>query len=225
MVLDIFHQAIDNWFRKAFEQPTEIQTKAWPEIQKQRNILISASTGSGKTLASFLSTIDDLIKQGLDGGLTDQTQVVYVSPLKALSNDIERNLHILLNGIREELKKSGLPEVKIKVLVRTEFDNQGDLIIGSSDLSHYYPVDTAKEMDGIVVEDIENMDERKLFDDIISKRSEACGYGPMRATMMTSKKLGATNSKILSHGNSGDTCGDYGSKIGYVSSGFYKLNS
>ena len=119
MVLERFHSSVANWFKNTFDRPTEIQVKAWLEIQKRRNILISAPTGSGKTLAAFLSTIDDLVKQGLDGQLEDRTQVVYVSPLKALSNDIERNLQVPLKGIVEELQKLGLPEIKIKVLVRT----------------------------------------------------------------------------------------------------------
>ncbi|MDA2918765.1 DEAD/DEAH box helicase [Desulfobacterota bacterium AH_259_B03_O07] len=119
MVLDRFHSSVGNWFQNAFEQPTEIQVKAWPEIRKKRNTLISAPTGSGKTLAAFLATIDDLIKQGLERGLSDQTQVVYVSPLKALSNDIQKNLQIPLKGIREELKQSGMSEVNVRVLVRT----------------------------------------------------------------------------------------------------------
>jgi ATP-dependent Lhr-like helicase len=119
MVLDNFHPTVANWFRKTFKTPTEIQTKAWPEIHKHRNTLISAPTGSGKTLAAFLAAINDLVQQGLEGKLLDQTQVVYVSPLKALSNDIERNLQIPLKGIGEELIKSGLPEIKLRVMVRT----------------------------------------------------------------------------------------------------------
>ncbi|HZX12905.1 MAG TPA: DEAD/DEAH box helicase, partial [Thermodesulfobacteriota bacterium] len=119
MALDNFHPAVANWFRKTFEAPTEIQTKAWPEIQKRQNTLISAPTGSGKTLAAFLSAINDLIRQGLEGALPDQTQVIYISPLKALSNDIERNLQIPLRGIEKELKDSSLPEIKLRVLVRT----------------------------------------------------------------------------------------------------------
>jgi ATP-dependent helicase Lhr and Lhr-like helicase len=119
MVLEGFHPSVANWFQNTFEQPTDTQLKAWPEIQKRRNILISAPTGSGKTLAAFLSTIDELVKEGLEGRLEEKTHVLYVSPLKALSNDVERNLQMPLNGIGEELKKSGLPEVKIKVLVRT----------------------------------------------------------------------------------------------------------
>ncbi len=119
MALDNFHPAVATWFRKAFDAPTEIQTKAWPEIQKRQNILISAPTGSGKTLAAFLSAVNDLVRQGLEGALPDQTQVIYISPLKALSNDIERNLQIPLRGIEKELEDSSLPEIKLRVLVRT----------------------------------------------------------------------------------------------------------
>jgi len=89
------------------------------EIQKRQNTLISAPTGSGKTLAAFLSAINDLIRQGLEDTLPDQTQVIYISPLKALSNDIEWNLQIPLRGIEKELKDSSLPEIKLRVFVRT----------------------------------------------------------------------------------------------------------
>ncbi|MCI0481821.1 MAG: DEAD/DEAH box helicase, partial [Candidatus Dadabacteria bacterium] len=89
------------------------------EIKKRRNTLISAPTGSGKTLAAFLSAIDDLVKEGLVGGLPDKTQIVYVSPLKALSNDIEKNLQIPLRGIKEGLAKAGFPEIGIRAQVRT----------------------------------------------------------------------------------------------------------
>ena len=119
MILQDFHNSVSNWFQKAFDGPTEIQEKAWPEIKKHRNTLISAPTGSGKTLAAFLTTIDDLVRQGLKGDLVEQMQVVYVSPLKALSNDIERNLQIPLKGISEELNSTGLSDVKITVMVRT----------------------------------------------------------------------------------------------------------
>ncbi len=119
MALDNFHPAVANWFKKTFDNPTEIQTKAWHEIQKRQNTLISAPTGSGKTLAAFLAAINDFIKQGLEGTLPDKTQIVYVSPLKALSNDIEKNLQMPLRGIENELKDSSLPEIKLRVLVRT----------------------------------------------------------------------------------------------------------
>ena len=119
MPLRQFHPAVINWFESSFEGATEIQKKAWPEIKKHRNTLISAPTGSGKTLAAFLATIDDLVRQDITGNLMPGTQVVYVSPLKALSNDIQKNLQVPLRGITQELKKQGIPEINIKVMVRT----------------------------------------------------------------------------------------------------------
>ena len=99
--------------------PTPAQAQAWPAIQAGRHTLIAAPTGSGKTLAAFLAAIDGLVRQGLDGDLTDATQVVYVSPLKALSNDIQRNLEVPLAGIRAQLRERGLPDVEIRTSVRT----------------------------------------------------------------------------------------------------------
>src|SRR5215472_6979034 len=96
----LFHPAVDRWFRKTFSAPTEAQAQAWPAIQAGEHVLIAAPTGSGKTLAAFLAAIDGLVRQGLCGGLRDETQVVYVSPLKALSNDVQRNLEFPLAGIR-----------------------------------------------------------------------------------------------------------------------------
>ncbi|MEO1049298.1 MAG: DEAD/DEAH box helicase [Bacteroidota bacterium] len=118
-MLDQFHPSVAKWFQEAFNEPSEIQQKAWPEIIKGKHTLIAAPTGSGKTLAAFYAIIDDLVKQGLEGKLEQRTQVVYVSPLKALGNDIERNLQVPLAGIQETLKADGLPEVKIKVMVRS----------------------------------------------------------------------------------------------------------
>ena len=119
MVLDNFHPSVASWFRNSFDSATEIQEKAWPEIKKKSHILISAPTGSGKTLAAFLASIDELVRQSLESGLPDKTQVVYVSPLKALSNDIENNLQIPVKGINSELEETGLPESGIRVMVRT----------------------------------------------------------------------------------------------------------
>src|SRR2546426_8546064 len=81
-----------SWFGARFTAPTEPQRHAWPLIQAGRDALIAAPTGSGKTFAAFLAAIDSLVRQGLDGPLPDETQVVYVSPLKALSNDVQKNL-------------------------------------------------------------------------------------------------------------------------------------
>ncbi len=119
MNLEIFHPAVASWFGKTFPDATPPQQDAWPAIKQGRNTLIAAPTGSGKTLAAFLAAIDDLVRLGVEGKLDATTHVVYVSPLKALSNDIQRNLQIPLAGIQEELKAMGLPEVNIRTLVRT----------------------------------------------------------------------------------------------------------
>jgi len=119
MKLEIFHPAVARWFARSFPAPTDPQLQAWPEIKKQRHTLIAAPTGSGKTLAAFLSAIDDLVRLGVEGKLDDSTHVIYVSPLKALSNDVQRNLQVPLEGIQAELKALGLPEVNIRTLVRT----------------------------------------------------------------------------------------------------------
>src|SRR5258707_429171 len=119
MNLEIFHPAVARWFDRSFPAPTAPQAEAWPAIKSGRHTLIAAPTGSGKTLAAFLSAIDDLVRLGVEGKLDDTTHVVYVSPLKALSNDIQRNLQVPREGIQEELKAMGLPEINIRTLVRT----------------------------------------------------------------------------------------------------------
>src|SRR5947199_116860 len=119
MPKSLFHPAVAAWFDRSFAAPTPAQAQAWPAFQAGRHVLIAAPTGSGKTLAAFLAAIDGLVRQGLDGGLKDETQVVYVSPLKALSNDIQKNLAEPLTGIREHLRAHGLPDVDIRTWVRT----------------------------------------------------------------------------------------------------------
>ena len=115
----LFHPALAAWFDRSFNAPTPAQAQAWPAIQAGRHTLIAAPTGSGKTLAAFLAAIDSLLRQGLAGELGNETQVVYVSPLKALSNDIQRNLEAPLAGIRDALRAQGLPDVEIRTWVRT----------------------------------------------------------------------------------------------------------
>jgi len=128
-VLDRFHPAVASWFRRAFAAPTPAQALAWPAIDAGRHALIAAPTGSGKTLAAFLAIIDALVREGVgDGGLPDETRVVYVSPLKALSNDIRDNLQAPLAGIRAELQALGLPDVDIRTLVRTGDTRAGDRV-------------------------------------------------------------------------------------------------
>ncbi|MDE2449662.1 MAG: DEAD/DEAH box helicase [Gammaproteobacteria bacterium] len=115
-----FHPAVSRWLERAFDAPTPAQAQAWPAIQAGRHTLIAAPTGSGKTLAAFLAAIDLLVRESLErGGLQDETYVLYVSPLKALSNDIRRNLEAPLSGIRDELRAMDLPDVEIRTFVRT----------------------------------------------------------------------------------------------------------
>ncbi|APP74429.1 ATP-dependent DNA helicase [Xanthomonas vesicatoria ATCC 35937] len=120
-VLQHFHPVVAAWFAQTFAAPTPAQVAAWPAIQAGRHTLVAAPTGSGKTLTAFFAAIDALIRDGLDNGgaLPDQTRVVYVSPLKALSNDIHLNLEAPLQGIRAALVADGLPDVAVRTAVRT----------------------------------------------------------------------------------------------------------
>src|SRR5213083_434488 len=115
----LFHPAVGEWFAGSFPAPTEAQAKAWPAIRDGRHVLIAAPTGSGKTFAAFLSAIDGLVRQGFNGELRDETQVVYLSPLKALSNDVQKNLSEPLAEIRATLPEQGLPDVEVRTQVRT----------------------------------------------------------------------------------------------------------
>ncbi|HVE51327.1 MAG TPA: DEAD/DEAH box helicase [Casimicrobiaceae bacterium] len=123
-----FHPAVAAWFTQHFPAPTEAQARAWPLIQSGQNVLIAAPTGSGKTLAAFLAAIDALVRQGVEGELPDETIVVYISPLKALSNDVQRNLAAPLAGIRSELAAMGLPDVPLRTLVRTGDTSQSERV-------------------------------------------------------------------------------------------------
>ena len=114
--LHLFHPAVAAWFRGTFAAPSEAQRAAWPAIKAASHTLIAAPTGSGKTLAAFLCAIDELVREAETGALPDQTRVVYVSPLKALSNDIERNLQAPLRGVHELL---GVDAPQIRVGLRT----------------------------------------------------------------------------------------------------------
>ncbi|MGD2167015.1 MAG: DEAD/DEAH box helicase, partial [Gammaproteobacteria bacterium] len=119
MSISRFHPCVERWFRSAFTEPTAVQNRAWEAIGAGNNTLISAPTGSGKTLAGFLAVIDDLVRQAQQGPLPDRTQVLYVSPLKALSNDIQKNLQLPLEGIRRELAADMAEDAPIRAWVRT----------------------------------------------------------------------------------------------------------
>jgi ATP-dependent helicase Lhr and Lhr-like helicase len=114
-----FHSAVSRWFEQTFGSPTEPQLRGWPAIESGRHVLISAPTGSGKTLAAFLASLDALFRQGAQTDLTDETEVVYVSPLKALSNDIRKNLQEPLAGIRALFRETNGREIDVRAEVRT----------------------------------------------------------------------------------------------------------
>ena len=119
MPLSGFHPLIAEWFQSSVGEPTEVQQQAWPAIQSGDDALIAAPTGSGKTLAAFLSCIDQLFKQALARELDNHTHVLYVSPLKALSNDIQKNLQKPLAEIGERALQAGFLLPELRVLVRT----------------------------------------------------------------------------------------------------------
>jgi len=125
-VLDDFHPAVAAWFARTFAAPTPAQIQAWPAIRARGHALIAAPTGSGKTLAAFLAAIDGLVRDSIGFGLPEQTLIVYVSPLKALSNDIAINLEAPLAGIREELERRGHINIDIRAGVRTGDTPQAD---------------------------------------------------------------------------------------------------
>src|SRR5690606_10961709 len=114
-----FHPAVAAWFEQAFPSATPVQLRAWAAIAAGQDTLISAPTGSGKTLAAFLAAIDELVRLAVDEGLPNETRVLYVSPLKALSNDIQLNLQVPLDGVRRELAARMEGDAPIRAWVRT----------------------------------------------------------------------------------------------------------
>lgn len=119
MSLTRFHPVISNWFKTRFGEPSEPQRLGWPHILSGEDTLIAAPTGSGKTMAAFLACIDRLVREGLAGELKPETQVVYISPLKALSNDIQRNLEEPLKEIQSAALAQGFKLPEIRAMVRT----------------------------------------------------------------------------------------------------------
>src|SRR3954468_6730438 len=113
------HPLVQEWFVSKFGTPTEPQEQGWPHILARRPTLISAPTGSGKTLAAFLACIDRLVRKALAGDLQDRTEVLYVSPLKALGNDIQKNLEVPLGEIMQLAAARGLLMPEIRTAVRT----------------------------------------------------------------------------------------------------------
>src|SRR5215471_16593756 len=117
--LDGFSEPTASWFRAAFAEPTAAQAQAWEAIRKKENALVIAPTGSGKTLAAFLWAIDKLANEPVPADPRQRCRVLYISPLKALAVDVERNLRSPLTGVGHAARRLGLPEPDIRVGVRT----------------------------------------------------------------------------------------------------------
>jgi ATP-dependent Lhr-like helicase len=120
MPLSSFHPAVAAWFGRSLGEPTLPQRAAWPAIAAGEHTLIAAPTGSGKTLAAFLWAIDTLVRESVErGALPDETRVLYISPLKALSHDVDKNLQLPLDGIAAELKAGEITFAPVRTWVRT----------------------------------------------------------------------------------------------------------
>ena len=118
-IFKILQSFVVSWFKRTFEKFTLPQRYAIPLVKQKKNILVFSPTGTGKTLAAFLSIIDELFKLAIDNSLEDTIYAVYISPLRALSNDIKRNLLVPLEGIKKEIEKLGKDPPEIRVAVRT----------------------------------------------------------------------------------------------------------
>ena len=116
--LDLFSTPTRDWFRAAFAQPTDVQERGWREVASGRHALMAAPTGSGKTLAAFLWCIDRLASEPMPVE-AERCRVLYVSPLKALAHDVDRNLRSPLVGIRRQMESAGLAPPDIAVAIRT----------------------------------------------------------------------------------------------------------
>ncbi|MCC6335524.1 MAG: DEAD/DEAH box helicase [Myxococcales bacterium] len=114
-----FHPVVRAWFHQTLGEPTEPQVRGWPLIREGRDVLIAAPTGSGKTLTAFLACLDELFQQAAQGTLPDETRVLYVSPLKALGNDVQKNLLFPLEQLKARAKDAGVALPDIRVMVRS----------------------------------------------------------------------------------------------------------
>src|SRR5262245_27503418 len=119
MPLSAFHPIVARWFTETLGEPTSVQQYGWQAIRERRHTVIAAPTGSGKTLAAFLTALDDLVQEGVRGPLPAEVRVVYVSPLKALSSDIHKNLAEPRRGIERLARELGFEVPRITAAVRT----------------------------------------------------------------------------------------------------------
>ena len=230
-IMDQFHPLIRRWFLGRFGAPTEPQAQGWPNIAARRHTLIAAPTGSGKTLAAFLVCLDSLFRQWEEGTLPDGIEVVYVSPLKALSNDIERNLRMPLMEIRDLAADSGLPGLPIRVAVRTgdtpASQRQSMLrkpphILVTTPESLYLLVTSAKSREKlrtvrtVIVDEIHALARDKRGSHLtltLERLVELCDVPPTRIGLSATQKpieeiarflVGSTSTRSVSQGDDGD---------------------
>jgi ATP-dependent Lhr-like helicase len=126
LLTQIFHPIVQKWFDHKFGRPTPPQEQVWPRVAANESVLLAAPTGSGKTMAAFLVCIDRLVRQAVTGTLENSVQIVYVSPLRALSNDIQRNLEVPLEEIRAVAAEMGIDLPEIRAFVRTGDSSSAD---------------------------------------------------------------------------------------------------
>jgi ATP-dependent Lhr-like helicase len=212
----LFHPAVADWFTETFGAPTEVQRRAWQVTARRRHALIAAPTGSGKTLAAFLAAINDLVVEGIEKGLDDSVHVLYVSPLKALSNDIQKNLQAPLEGIRRRVRAMGLGELSIRDAVRTgdtpAFERERQrrspphilvttpeslFILLSSDSGR----DMLRQVRSVIVDELHAMagSKRGAHLALSLERLEAlCARPPVRVGLSATQKPIATMAELLS---------------------------
>src|SRR5215831_6138530 len=152
--LSTFHPVVARWFAERLGEASAPQQQGWPLIRAGSNVLIAAPTGSGKTLAAFLACLDELFREALEGRLPDQTRVLYVSPLKALGNDVQQNLIRPLEEIYQRARAEGLDPQTIRVQVR------------SGDTRPSERVGMAKRPPHILITTPEPPDQLVIFDEI-----------------------------------------------------------
>ena len=218
-VLDAFHPLVAGWFRERFGEPTAPQREGWPRIGARGDVLIAAPTGSGKTLAAFLACMDELVRKGLDQPLGDHTSILYLSPLKALSNDVHRNLEAPLAELAVYAAARGVKLPEIRVAVRTgdtpvseraKMAKRPPHILVTTPESLYILLTTAKGRAGlgqlrtVIVDEIHAIagDKRGAHLALSLERldrlvTQATGAGPVRVGLSATQKPIATIARLL----------------------------
>jgi ATP-dependent Lhr-like helicase len=219
----LFHPAVCRWFEKSFAAPTSAQQAAWPAIKGGTHTLIAAPTGSGKTLAAFLCAIDDLVREDQARGLRDEVYVLYVSPLKALSNDIHKNLDQPLLGIADALFEHGIRNPGIRAMVRTGDTTQAErnrmrrepphiLVTTPESLFILLTSDSGRRMlrtvRSVIVDEIHALAPNKRGSHLalsLERLDALCDSAPVRIGLSATQRPLATIARFLV-GNRDETC-------------------